>query len=503
MEKFHATRERIFAYGKFNLDNLLFLAAQLRGRPCTCDRSRKPNAGSLNWVIFIIFDDEIEWVFRSPRSGSSVILTDESASKMLISEASTLKYLGTYTSVPVPEVYSFNGSCDNDIGVPYILMSKAPGRVLSEYDWVEFHLRVPGYPLRRQLLSLTDRDREKIMNQLGTITSCLSMNHFDKIGSVFENSDGGYSIGECLSPSLIWQWRDQLEGIDRGPFHHESQYLNSLISAFISHAKELSLTPHSFFAPIPNPLEYPHWTNYHTAVRRWQIFCSIDGKDVEGSKNRLSYCIAGQFLYEMVPDLATGSFVLSHPDLHLSNIFVDDEFNVTCIIDWGSASSVPMTELLATPGFIGSVSPPTESLVAAFRAGFSQGGQKLDSKLWDKAEKMWHFSRLVRLLSTQDCTLFKALYELVYQKEAEEIPRQFYDRSTHEYSRELLVKLHQEELEDEKEAEPQEEVYPIEEPEEVAIARKLTVMSELNPNFVADKRLWRWIDKAVQLNENS
>lgn len=33
-----------------------------------------------------------------------------------------------------------------------------------------------------------------------------------------------------------------------------------------------------------------------------------------------------------------------------------------------------------------------------------------------------------------------------------------------------------------------------------AAARKLTLVSELNQGFVADKRLWRWLDKA--LNDN-
>jgi hypothetical protein len=97
----------IFAYAKFNLDALLLLAKKLRGHPCTTDISKRPKTGSLNWVIFIVFNDGVEWVLRSPRNGPMAIVTNESASKMLISEASTLKYLKEFTSVPVPEVYSF------------------------------------------------------------------------------------------------------------------------------------------------------------------------------------------------------------------------------------------------------------------------------------------------------------------------------------------------------------------------------------------------------------
>lgn len=61
----------------------------------------------LDWVIFVSFDEGLEWVFRSPRIRPSTIVTDESASKMLISEASTLKYLRAHSSIPVPEAYSY------------------------------------------------------------------------------------------------------------------------------------------------------------------------------------------------------------------------------------------------------------------------------------------------------------------------------------------------------------------------------------------------------------
>ncbi|UNI19485.1 hypothetical protein JDV02_005667 [Purpureocillium takamizusanense] len=138
-------KEKIFRYANFNLDALLALAEKLRCRPCTCDVSKPPKFGSLNWVIFVSFDDGIDWVFRAPRTGLSAIMTKESVSKMLVSEASTLKYLRAHSSIPVPEVYSYSGSKDNDIGVPYILQSKATGRALSEYDWAENSRGPPGY----------------------------------------------------------------------------------------------------------------------------------------------------------------------------------------------------------------------------------------------------------------------------------------------------------------------------------------------------------------------
>lgn len=100
-------RDRIYYFASFNLEALLSLSEQIRGRKCTCDVTAMPKCGCLNWVIFVTFDDGIEWVFRSPMAGRNKIYSDETSSKIVDSEASTLMYLKTHTSIPVPEVYSY------------------------------------------------------------------------------------------------------------------------------------------------------------------------------------------------------------------------------------------------------------------------------------------------------------------------------------------------------------------------------------------------------------
>ncbi|SCN87290.1 uncharacterized protein FFB20_07886 [Fusarium fujikuroi] len=36
----------------------------------------------------------------------------------------------------------------------------------------------------------------------------------------------------------------------------------------------------------------------------------------------------------------------------------------------------------------------------------------------------------------------------------------------------------------------------------IAVARKLTLMSELNPTFLADHRLWKWVEEAREQNQH-
>ncbi|UKZ65831.1 uncharacterized protein TrAtP1_007021 [Trichoderma atroviride] len=270
-------KDRIFYFADFNLEALLSLSEQLRGRKCTCNVTKMPKCSSLNWVIFVTFDDGVEWVFRCPMAGRNNVYSDETSSKIVNSEASTLMYLKAHTSIPVPEVYSYSGTTDNSIGVPYILQSKATGRSLGSYDWSQCPNRFTGSRNPLTFLPISDKGREKVMEQFGSIMAELSDHRFPEIDS------------------------------------------------------------------------------YRMASRRWNDFVAI-GQKIDHSKNRLLYCIAGQFLVEMIPQLSSGydnSFTLSHPDLHVGNIYVDDDLNITCIIDWSSASTGPIAELLATPGLGG------------------------------------------------------------------------------------------------------------------------------------------------------
>jgi hypothetical protein len=91
---------------EFNLEALLSLAKNLRGQSCVCDECKTPKSGTLDWAIFIIFEDRVQWAFRSPRYDTSMF-TNDTASRSLISEASTLKCLDAHCSIPVLVVYSY------------------------------------------------------------------------------------------------------------------------------------------------------------------------------------------------------------------------------------------------------------------------------------------------------------------------------------------------------------------------------------------------------------
>ncbi|OJD28218.1 hypothetical protein ACJ73_00375 [Blastomyces percursus] len=302
--------------------------------------------------------------------------------------------------------------------VPFILMSKAKGSPLSTRSWYPQPYQIPKAAPRQWL---KQREKKKVMKQLGEMISRLSCLRFDKMGS-FEDT-GCFSVQACLSPGLLLHDRHALQGFFRWLFCSEKDYYyKSLLSAFFQHILFLTLEHHTFFAPVPVPSEYNSYDSYLPATDKWNDYVTL-GSKIDSSKNRLDYFITGRILEGMIPSLTTesdaimGSFEVGYPlhhlDLSASNIFVDDDYNITCIIDWAFSSSVPIAMLLATPGLPHPRDEIEPALDSAFRASVAKYFMR--EKKVTLHQTVWEMTRKVRLL--QDYSLFAQLYTLVYEQQ--------------------------------------------------------------------------------------
>ena len=164
-----------------------------------------------------------------------------------------------------------------------------------------------------------------------------------------------------------------------------------------------------------------------------------------------------------------------------------------------------------TPGVQDAASQAEAPLIAAFRNGFEEaaGRQWPGPELWKRADMMWYIQRLVRMVSIHDYYNFEALYKLAWDSGAPEgeqvdIPALFVELSQREENKRLLEELREEDW-------PQ-EIVEMEEraafgadmaacTDRVAVARKLTLMSTMNERFVADRRLWQWLEDALKDEE--
>lgn len=179
------------------------------------------------------------------------------------------------------------------------------------------------------------------------------------------------------------------------------------------------------------------------------------------------------------------------------------------LFDWGSASSAPIAEALLTPGLRVSTSETRKLLASAFRARFERascGGELITGpSLWSRADVMQLLLHLVRMLSTRDYYDFVALYAPVNQLGEEDdwyqhIPALFDDRSKRRENRVLLARLREDDMPRDCVEQHERAAFGSPEPAstaKLAVARKLTLMAEMNKEFIADRRLWRWVEDAM------
>jgi len=106
---------------------LLKLASEARGGSHQC-RFGERDAGSYNVVLFIIFDDEVEWVVKLPKMKTSRRKDHE----YLKSEYATMVYLHSLGTVPVPKIYGGCFGWNNPAKSPYFFMEKVSGMPLSK-----------------------------------------------------------------------------------------------------------------------------------------------------------------------------------------------------------------------------------------------------------------------------------------------------------------------------------------------------------------------------------
>ncbi|KAF8963627.1 hypothetical protein BDZ97DRAFT_985523 [Flammula alnicola] len=262
--------------------------------------------GGFNVLFEIVFADGITWFARcplpyncSPRMRLTILC---------ISYATALKYIKLHTSIPVPEVLACRSRSDkeNDVGVSYMLMERIPGRTLDLQDIDE----------DEEEYEPTRAAAEKVFRQLAGFIMQLASLQFDKIGNLQEQpvGSGAFCVSEYFDAGILFPpERGQIydASSSKGPFSTVSEY----------HSAILSLN---------------------------ENFAAVDEEDEDGD-----YLCSVQQCHLIQPKISLpqyekGPFVLNHDDLSSSNILVDDDYNITGILDF-PGTIVPLPALCIYP----------------------------------------------------------------------------------------------------------------------------------------------------------
>ncbi|KAJ9661840.1 hypothetical protein H2201_006320 [Coniosporium apollinis] len=178
--EYHDRATTFFVAVKWDL--LTSLASSLRNG-IACEFGEKFLIGNFNMVRRITFADGISWVarLRLPELngvfGGRDALDKACALKI---EIASMKFFKSKTSIPVPEVYSYNVDPTNDVGAPYILMDYIHGTVA-----IELRMARNGYS---DLFGTPDQD-QRFRQQTAKVQATLSSFKFDQIGSLYQNEE--------------------------------------------------------------------------------------------------------------------------------------------------------------------------------------------------------------------------------------------------------------------------------------------------------------------------
>ncbi|RHZ43604.1 uncharacterized protein CDV56_101720 [Aspergillus thermomutatus] len=267
---------------KINIPALLARASHLRqGVRCSLPQSlqydhakRTSVMGGMNYHIEIQFEDGISWLARIRRFNATSPPPDIRG-YILRSEVATLQFLSK-TKIPSPKVFDYNLEQANPIGVEYILMEKLPGKSL------------------RWSLTTTEQ-RKKIISQLADIYMELKAFPFDSMGSL--DQPGTDHVGPFARESLMDYIDSQMRTL--GPFTSRQEYIVSSIQFTL----DLIIRGESY------------------ADRAIDAFLI----------HRFPLDAVSVFLHaKPEPD----QFYLRHADDKGDHLLVDDDYNITGVVDW-------------------------------------------------------------------------------------------------------------------------------------------------------------------------
>ncbi|KAK4465395.1 kinase-like protein [Cladorrhinum samala] len=227
-------------------------------------------------------------------------------------EVATLRWLQDNTTIPAPKVFGFNDSNDNEIGFEWILME------LME-----------GVPAHRRWRTMSMEQKVAFTQRIATFQAELS--GLGKPGSACAFRGIGSLDLEKVAPGPLVSYELFMGNhlnydVPRGPFRSSHDWLSALLSIIQLH---------------------------QTAVLKK----TDDEDDQEDAEEILA---AVRKLLPLVPKIFVPiplesepeATALYHHDLHLNNILVNEQGEITAVLDWECISALPLWMSTKVPKFL-------------------------------------------------------------------------------------------------------------------------------------------------------
>ncbi|KAM0417184.1 hypothetical protein ACHAPT_012821 [Fusarium lateritium] len=281
--------------------NLLTLASAVRQRSGTQHDEipimERPIYGSYHVLFPLKFPDDTRWLVKIPVNGAPSNW-NEISSRALSAEANTMRLLKRETTIPMPDIFDFSATTDNQIGCSYMLMSFIPGKPLYKVWFGD----------RQGDLSpeVVERCRTRALDDIASAMAQLKRYSFDNGGFIMFNSDGNQTSATSTMRHINHQAM-----LDRWFIHKD---------------------------PSDDPIyaESPPFTDPYDYFTFSLDLCEESRPFTKGVSMLL------KLLISCIPSPSdTKPFVLAHPDYDIQNFLVSEEGGLQGIIDWDGIAAVP------------------------------------------------------------------------------------------------------------------------------------------------------------------
>lgn len=273
-------------------------------------------AGAFNKLYLVIAQDGREYLMRVAMPVFPKFKTQ--------SEVATMKWVQQNTSIPVPHIYAFDDTTDNEIGLEWILMEKLPGTSLRE-RWKFMSLDAKETTVKAiaayQLELMSDKNKFKEIGNL-YLVPCPPTSSSDP---GFETSTFG--VGRMVHLPFFWGGKHDTSDA-KGSYVTSKAWLQARLDGIIETQDELLDDD------------------------------SIDQDDFDIADGTIWMAEKlSEFLDDILPIDERGyeETVLWHHDLSKSNIIVDDTGSITGIVDWEFVSLIPFWNATQFPKLVCSV----------------------------------------------------------------------------------------------------------------------------------------------------
>ncbi|KAF2638259.1 hypothetical protein P280DRAFT_529090 [Massarina eburnea CBS 473.64] len=242
----------------------------------------------------------------------------------LKNEATNMLYIHQKTTVPLPQVLGFSDTVDNEFGAPYILMTKLSGTTAHNFWFGRPVREVTANRRHVEADCASDEVEEKrvvFLRSLAKTMAQLETLTFEEGGvPTFYCED--LDVKFCWGAAPLRRWWNPVR-------MHKPHTIGPFTSCTKYYKTQLDI----HFDPDDDLEHGPDSQQYLYALGLRMVLDLIINAMIPPSQLYLDSSGYG----EVTPE----AFVYRHNDLDMQNILVDDDGNVTGIIDWDGLMVVP------------------------------------------------------------------------------------------------------------------------------------------------------------------